>query len=309
MKIRKASEEDFEAISNLIKKNEPETKGFEGPTILQHETCLIALGTIKRYSLSPTKDDLINADKRFPDWIALRKEINQRIGLGEELGLGEIADKLNIPRIMPHYAFTKYGIRYQAYNNLYQLLSLEVERGTVIMEKEGKRCFYDFESRLPTAREYREKRKLEREKKCHNALKKIGPCSIGKIEKELEVESHTASIYMKKLKERGNAIRIKAPQNRKVNYDFFSVIFPVRSGYLWIDPNDPGNLERLTQKLIGCLHKQIYPWTEEHIDYQLDELRENGLPEVVYNNVKKSYTKKTLIVVTDSSNISITQTR
>lgn len=89
---------------------------------------LIAAGFAKRKRRKEyTKEELIKADQRFPDPDILRREIVPL--LDNWISVGEIADKINIPKISTAHAKEGHGVDYRAYNRLSALLLGGVKKG------------------------------------------------------------------------------------------------------------------------------------------------------------------------------------
>jgi predicted transcriptional regulator len=122
-----------------------------------------------------------------------------------------------------------------------------------------------------------------------SVIDEIGPCAIKEVAKKLKVEFYTASSTLKRLEKQGMIKRIKPPENCKGMYDFFSALFTKRGSYLIFNPNSKNNLEKLTERLIGCIPAPLYPWLVGRLGDQLNELRKNGLPVEVYKTAKDSY--------------------
>jgi len=238
--------------------------------------CLLALGAIKPYGKKYTKDDFVKSDQRFPSRTSLRKAIDQYIKKGEELTIGEISDRLKIPKFWTSTAKENYGVSYQAYSRLADLLGYEARRGERVSKVEvDRKCRYKFLGNMSL-----DSPALRNEKHLE-IINKMGPCTVKEIQEEFQITRWTVRTYIKRWEKTDKIKRIRPPKNYKGLYDFFSKAFPHKS-YLIFNPKNQEHLERLSEKLITCVPEIVHPWMEEHLYNQLDELEENGLPKEIY---------------------------
>ena len=258
-----------------------------------------------------TKDDLIDADKRFINQDALREAINQLEKKGEFTAV-EMAERLDIPTVWPDMAIKAYGIDYRAYQILTSLLWFEAKRGNLGKRREDERCIYSLEGAmpltfrhavLPSIRRYREREKkkhppkfrIRKERQLEimdiylDAVDKVGPCTVRQVKEELGVVYDSAANAIKRLRKKDKIIMIENPGFGTI-YKFFNDIFPKR-GYLVLNPYNESHLKKMAAGMIDCLPDPVYPWFIEHLDGQLDNLEKAGLPKSVTDRVRNAYKK------------------
>lgn len=127
-------------------------------------------------------------------------------------------------------------------------------------------------------------RRVKKEK-YFDSVTRNGPCPANTIVEEFRQTFPCVMGYLRRLRDEGKIIFLKYPKSTVKRYDFFKEVFP-KNGYLIFDPNNSDHLEELAKRFIFALPNPIHPWVTEHIDNQLDRMKDVGLPEEVYGNVK-----------------------
>jgi hypothetical protein len=145
---------DPELTANEIARRTPYSKRHVGN--MRYIARLVGILPKYKPRKKYTKEDLLKADERFPTPYELRRSIASI--LFEPLSVGEIADRLGIPKLPSTDAKSGYGIKYPTYRRLIYIIRWGLERG-YLKRIDGKYRLLDAEGFLS----YPLRRKIRRE--------------------------------------------------------------------------------------------------------------------------------------------------
>ena len=255
----------------------------------------------RRYTL----EELEDTERRFPDRLSLRMAINECVQVGEELTIGEIADRLGIvPRMTSTRSRKNYGVRYTVYEKLRSLLNFECGRNVENTRKEGRNT-YTLLNRIRTSKMPLDRTRTpdsieDRFLKALDSIKgsiysKTAGCT--RITEEAGVSINRVSAISKKLENSGRIARIPKPAVAMTG-GFLDDLFP-RYGYLilrseWLD--------EFARDIISRLPDEIPSTLKSYLDNELEVLRRKGLHESVYREAKRAYAHKPVLAIEEPEN-------
>lgn len=276
-----------------------EELGVSKRTVMHYINTLRKAGFLRQSELKYSKEVLEEAKSRYGDLKKLREAVGKEISVDRVFTCHDLCEALGIPSIPRNQARRYYGVEYNVYAKLHGLLTTSIRRGEIEYSLRGKKRVYRCLKPIETSgrkselkSEYLRQEKIKADVlKLSEFLAEFGPCTSTFMRRNTGFTYEKTKKFLKLVE---NITVIQKPET--VKYDFFSECFGAKSkgakSKLLMDTKNEGNLQRMTDMLIGRLPEEVYPWFREDIERQLGYMCKNGLPDQVVKSVRAAYVSK-----------------